>query len=227
VTVLILGASGSAGGSVLRICLASRDVTELRAIVRRRLGVADPTLREIIHSNFQDFTAITEAFSGVDACFYCLGKSAQQVPGEAEYRVITYDYALAAARALKAASPAATFHFISGAGADLNSRFMWARVKAETERDLIAQFEAVCYRPAAIDGMPSASEPVLYKVLRPVGRYAFSWLRSFYVTGEDIGRAMLQATADGVRGRVIENAEIRDIADRARATEGGPHYRLT
>lgn len=214
--LLILGASGSAGGCVLQVCLASPDVTEVRAIVRRRLAIADPTLREIIHSNYQDFTAIADEFSGVDACLYCLGKSARQVSGEAEYRIITYDYALAAARTLRAQSPAAGFHFISGAGAHLSSRFMWARVKAETERDLIAQFNAVCYRPSAIDGMPSASEPRVYKFFRPVGRALLKPFRSLYVTGKDIGVAMLRAGADGVRGRVIENAEIRDTADRAR-----------
>lgn len=201
---------------MLQVCLASPDVTEIRAIVRRRLAMADPKLREILHSNYQDFTAIADEFSGVDACLYCLGKSAQQVAGEAQYRILTYDYALAAARTLQAQSPAAAFHFISGAGAHPKSRFMWARVKAETERDLIAQFNAICYRPSAIDGMPSASEPRLYKVFRPIGRALFKPFRSLYVTGEDIGRAMLKETADGVRGRVIENAEIRDIADRSR-----------
>ena len=39
--------------------------------------------------------------------------------------------------------------------------------------------------------------------------------RSLYVSGEDIGLAMLEATADGARGRIIENAGICDIADRA------------
>ena len=33
----------------------------------------------------------------------------------------------------------------------------------------------------------------------------------------DLGRAMLQATAENLRGRIIENAEIRDVAERARA----------
>ena len=214
VNVLILGATGSAGGCVLRISLASSVVTEVRAITRRPTGVSHPKLREVRHDRFDDYPPIQQVFAGVHACFYCLGKSVQQVSGEAEYRTITYDYAMAAARALRAQSPSACFHFISGSGASLNSRFMWARVKAETERDLIAQFDAVCYRPAAIDGMPSASEPTAYKLLRPVGRYFFSWMRRFYVTGDDIGRAMLQAQSQGIRGRVIENAEIRDLADR-------------
>ncbi len=43
-----------------------------------------------------------------------------------------------------------------------------------------------------------------------------------YVAGEDIGLAMIQATLDGVRGRVIDNREIRRIADRARNAAPAP-----
>jgi hypothetical protein len=39
--------------------------------------------------------------------------------------------------------------------------------------------------------------------------------RSLYVSGEDLGRAMLRAAMEGMRGRIIENAEIREIAERA------------
>ena len=216
--VLILGATGSAGGSVLRVCLAAPHVTEVRAIVRRPLGLAHPGLREVQHDNYQDFTAVADAFAGLDACFYCLGKSVRQTSGEAEYRTITYDYAMAAARRFREQNAAAPFHFISGAGAARDSRFMWARVKAEAERDLLARFDAVCYRPASIDGVPSASEPPLYKAFRPVARVLLKPFRSLYVSGEDIGLAMLQATADAVRSRIIENPEIRDLADRGRDT---------
>jgi hypothetical protein len=37
--------------------------------------------------------------------------------------------------------------------------------------------------------------------------------RNLYVSGEDIGIAMLRATTENIRGRIIENAEIRTIAD--------------
>jgi uncharacterized protein YbjT (DUF2867 family) len=169
------------------------------------------------HSNFEDYTDVSDAFAGVDACLYCLGKSVRQTSGEAEYRTLTHDYALAAARALRGQSPAAVFHFISGAGSSLDSRFMWARVKGETERDLLGQFTAVCWRPASIDGEPSASEPPGYKLFRPLARVLLQPFPTLYVKGEDIGLAMLQATADGIRGRIIENAEIRKIARLARA----------
>ena len=51
-TILLFGATGSAGGSVLRVGLASPDVTEVRAIVRRPTGLADPKLREIVHADY-------------------------------------------------------------------------------------------------------------------------------------------------------------------------------
>jgi uncharacterized protein YbjT (DUF2867 family) len=211
--ILLFGATGSAGGSVLRVCLASPLVTEVRAVVRRPTGLLNFKLREIVHADYLDFSAIAPSFEGVDACCYCLGISVMQVSGEEEYRRITHDMAMAAARTLKAHSPNATFHYISGRGASLSSRQMWARVKAETERDLMAFNEAVCWRPAAIDGMPSEREPAVFKIARPILRVVFGPFRGLYVKGGDIGAAMLQATTQQVRRRIIENAELRDFAD--------------
>lgn len=183
-------------------------------IVRRPLTLAHDRLRVFLHDDFLAYGAVAEAFAGVDACFFCLGISATQVSGEEEYRRITHDFALAAARALKLHSLAAAFHFISGRGTRLDSRMMWARVKAETERDLIEEVGAVCWRPAFIDGETSASGPRVYQWLRPAFR-VLAPLRSLYVAGGDIGRAMIRATVEKQRGRIIENPEIRAIASRA------------
>lgn len=213
--VLLFGATGSVGGSVLRVCLSTPSVEEVRVIARRPPKLAGDKLRVFIQEDFLDYGAVTEAFAGVDACFFCLGISATQVSGEEEYRRITHDFAVAAAQALKLQSPGAAFHFISGRGTRLDSRMMWARVKAETEKDLIGLVNAVCWRPSFIDGETSESGPQLYQKMRPLFRLLRGF-RNLYVSGEDLGRAMLQATVEGMRGRVIENAEIRDIAARAK-----------
>lgn len=82
--ILVFGATGSAGGSVLRACLSSPAVEEVRAIVRRPLSLAHGKLRVFVHGDFLDYAAVEEAFDGVDACLYCLGISVSQVSGEEE-----------------------------------------------------------------------------------------------------------------------------------------------
>lgn len=211
--ILIFGATGAAGGSVLRACLSAAGVDEVRAITRRPLKIVHPQLRTFIHNNYLRYDGVEAAFTGVEACLFCLGVSSTQVSEEAEYRKITHDFALAAAHALKAQSPKAAFHFISGRGTQIDGRFMWARVKGETERDLMALVAATCWRPAFIDGEASDSWPWLFHLLRPLLRLLKPF-SNLYVQGQDLGRAMLQATAENMRGRVIENDEIRVIAKR-------------
>jgi uncharacterized protein YbjT (DUF2867 family) len=210
--ILLFGASGGAGGGVLAACLEDPAVTEIRAIVRRPLSIADPKLHEFIHADFTDFSPVKSAFANVVACFYCVGISTTQVAGEAQYRMITSVYAMAAAATLHRESPKAVFHFISGEGASLSSRFMWARVKAETERDLLASGPTVCYRPAYIDSRGSASEPMLYKVLRPAFSLALRPFPQVYVKAVDIGRAMLSAARSGLMGEIVDNSRIHELA---------------
>jgi uncharacterized protein YbjT (DUF2867 family) len=212
VKILIFGASGTAGGAVLQACLHAPVVREVRAIVRRPFGKTDPKLREFVHANYLDYAAVAEAFREVDACLFCLGVSVTQVSKE-DYVEISHDYAIAAAKMLETESPGAAFHYISGAGTRADSRTFWSKVKGQTENELMAMVGADCWRPAFIDAEPSASILKIYTLLRPALRL-FKPFRSLYVAGEDLGRAMLQATKENLRRRVIENAEIRDLAER-------------
>lgn len=210
--ILVLGATGTAGSGILRACLASTAVRDLRVIVRRAPTDVAEKLTVFRHEDYLDYGKVQAAFEGVHACLYALGKSVGQTSGEAEYRRITHDFAMAAARQLCSSSPAAVMHFISGRSTRLDSRFMWARVKAETERDLAGVIATVCWRPGFIDGGTAITGPRLYRAMRPAFRL-LRGLRGLYVTSEDIGRAMLQATVAGIRQGVIENKQIRALAD--------------
>jgi uncharacterized protein YbjT (DUF2867 family) len=210
--ILLFGASGTAGGAVLQACLNTPVVEELRVIVRRPLGRSATKLREFVHANYLDYAAVSDAFRAVDACLFCLGTSVTQVSKE-EYVKISHDYSIAAAKILKAECPGAAFHYISGQGTRAGSRTFWSNVKGQTENELMELVGADCWRPAFIDADPSASLPKVYAVLRPALRLLRPF-RSLYVAGEDLGRAMLQATREDLRRRVIENREIRQLAER-------------
>jgi uncharacterized protein YbjT (DUF2867 family) len=221
--ILLFGASGTAGGAVLQACLDTPAVEEARVIVRRPLGrplgqplrQKDAKLREFVHANYLDYAPVADAFQAVDACLFCLGISVTQVSKEVFVK-ISHDYAIAAAKALMIYSPGAAFHYISGAGTQAESRTFWSKVKGQTENELMELVGADCWRPAFIDAEPSASLPKIYAVLRPALRLLKPF-RSMYVAGEDLGRAMLVATKENLRRRVIENAEIRALAERFRA----------
>jgi uncharacterized protein YbjT (DUF2867 family) len=210
--VLVFGATGTAGTGILRACLESRSVSQVRVLARRSPTDTKEKLTVSLHSDYLDYSKVRGAFAGLDACLYALGISVGQAADEAEYRCITHDFAMAAARQLRESSPDAVLHFVSGQRTSLESRFMWARVKAETERDLAQVTPTVCWRPGFIDGGAAATGPRLYRALRPAFRL-LRGIRSLYVTGEDIGRAMLRATEEGMRAGIIENAQIRDLAE--------------
>ena len=154
--VILFGATGMIGQGVLRECLLDPDVTQVLAVSRGPIGQNHEKLRELLHRDFSDFSGSERELSGYDACFYCLGVSAAGMK-EADYAHVTYDFALAAARALAKLNPGMTFIYVSGAGTDSSEkgRSMWARVKGRTENALLAlPFKAkFMFRPGVIQPM--------------------------------------------------------------------------
>lgn len=220
--VAIFGATGLAGTGVVRAWHEDPRVAEVRAVTRRPLASAEPGLNEVRCEDFLDLKAIEPALSGLDALCFCLGISASQAKSREEYRRITHDFALSAARATLAASPRALFHFISGSGTSSRSLMNWARVKAETEQDLsgLGLEGCVHWRPAMI--LPEAPPERLAwaQQLGSVLARPLRFLPDLSVANTAIGEAMLQATVEGRREGVIENREIRALAERYRAARG-------
>ena len=70
-----------------------------------------------------------------------------------------------------------------------------------------------------IDGTSTSPLPALDVVVKPLLRVVFKWFRSLYVLNDDIGRAMLQATRQRLTNRIVENVELRDLADASRRSD--------
>jgi uncharacterized protein YbjT (DUF2867 family) len=219
--VIVFGGTGMIGQGVLRECLLDEGVTEVLAVGRTPTGRQHPRLREIRHDDFADLTAIEAEFAGCDAVLFCLGVSSVGMT-EAAYRRVTYDYTLAAARALAGHRPDAAFLYVSGAGTDSSAsgRSMWARVKGETENALIDLLpNAYLLRPGYIQPRHGAtSKTRLYRVIYSVlGRPLYPVLRRLaprWVTATDeLARVMLAVARHGAPKRVLETADIHEIGN--------------
>src|ERR1700674_5496062 len=115
--VIVFAATGMVGQGVLRECLVDPGVESVLAVGRSPTGQQHAKLREILHDNFVDFSAIETQLAGYDACFFCLGVSSVGMDEE-RYRHLTYDITLAAARPLAKLNPRIVYLYVTGRGTD-------------------------------------------------------------------------------------------------------------
>ena len=218
--VILFGATGMVGQAALRESLLDPEVTQVLAIGRSASGKKDDKLRDLVLSDLTNYASVADDLVGYAACFFCLGVSSAGM-AEADYRRVTVDIAVAAARALVVASPAMTFVFVSGTGTDSTgkSRTMWARVKGEAENAVLAlPFKAVyAFRPAFIRPMHgitsrTRSYRVLYALLSPLMPLVGMLFADQVTTTEKVGRAMMNVVRRGAPKRILENVDINIAA---------------
>ncbi len=216
--IVIFGASGMVGQGALRECVLARDVESVIVVGRTAIGNRDPKVTEVVHKDFDDFTAIAPQLAGADACLFCLGVSSAGM-SEAAYTRITYDTTIAAAKTLLSVSPASIFIYVSGAGTDAKARGMWARVKGKTENALLAlPFKAAyMFRPAGIQPLhgiksKTRSYRIFYYALWPVLPLLRVALPSAMTTTERMGLAMLNLVRSGAPSSIVSTREINRLA---------------
>jgi len=223
--LVIVGATGMVGGYALRYALAA--VTQVTTIGRRKVGISHPKLKEVLHQDFADCSALGEALAGQDAAIFCLGAYTGAVT-DAELRRITVDYTIELARVLRGSSPAAAFSFLSGSGADPTgrSRMAFARYKGEAEKALLAAGFSRLYifRPAYIYPVEPRREPTLgYRVLRAIYPAFRRLFPNQVIRADDLARAMVDVVQGGTeasRWLVLENRDIRALVDSPRPAAG-------
>jgi uncharacterized protein YbjT (DUF2867 family) len=217
--VILFGATGMIGQGVLRECLLAPDVKTVLSVGRRKTGQEHPKLRELVHADFTDFSAVAGELRGYDACFYCLGVSSVGM-SEAEYRRVTHDFTVAAAKVLIQQNPGMVMVFVSGLGTDSTEtgRTMWARVKGQAENALLQMpFKAVyMFRPAyvhAVHGSTSGSRlsRMFYAMLRPLYPLWQLLFPKYITTTEHFGRAMLQLVRQDFPKRILESRDIDEL----------------
>jgi uncharacterized protein YbjT (DUF2867 family) len=216
--VLLFGATGMIGQGVLRECLRDPDVEQVTTVGRTASGAFDAKLREIVHTDFDNYVGMEAALAGFDACFFCLGVSSSGMK-EADYARVTYGFTLAAAEMLSRVNPGMTFIYVSGAGTDSSEqgRSMWARVKGRTENALLRlPLVAYLFRPGFIeplDGIRSRTPlyRLIYNLTGPLMPVLGRVLPNQILTTREIGQAMLAVARSGYAKRILEIRDIRRV----------------
>lgn len=227
--LVIVGASGMVGGYALRYALDNPGVGTVTSIGRKGLGLSHPKLREVLHQDFADCSALMEALSGQDAAVFCLGAYTGAVP-DSEFRKITVDYPVEFARVLRASSPTASFSFLSGNGADPTgrSRMAFARYKGEVENALLASGfpHLYIFRPAYIYPVEPRKEPNFsYRILRGVYPVFRALFPNQVIRADDLALAMVDVAVGGAGVgaiRVFENRDIRALIQSLAPRRGNP-----
>ena len=214
--VILFGGSGMVGQGVLRECLIDPGVEAVLSVGRSPLGVAHPKLRELLHKDFTDYSAIEPQLAGYDACFFTLGVSSIGMDAE-RYRHLTYDLTMTAARALARLNPGMVFTYVTGRGTDSTEQgsLMWARVKGKTENDLLKlPFKAAyMFRPAGIQPLHGVRSKTgwinaVYAVTAPLLAVMVRATPHYMTTSERLGRAMIKVARDGYSRPILESADI-------------------
>lgn len=221
--VLLFGATGMIGMGTLLECLDDPRVTSVVSVSRNRTGLTHPKLTEVLHQDFFNYAGITERFRDRDACLFCLGVTSLGL-NEEQYKRLTVDLTVAAAKAIHSVNPALVFCFVSGASTDSTGKgpVMWARVKGQAENALLAMgFKAAyMFRPGIIQplrGIKSRTGWVqlFYTLFRPITPLLRRLFPSYVTNTTILGKAMIEAAARGYERPILESRDINRIGSPA------------
>lgn len=216
--LVLFGASGLVGGSVLREALEDPSVEAVLSVGRHPGAVQHPKLRELVLADLFDFSAVEDQLTGYDACIWAIGISAAGLD-EPAYARITEELTMTWARALLRLNPGMSFCYCSGGGA--GGPGMWARVRRRVEDGLKAMpfTHSGVVRPGFIRPGPGLqSKTTAYRVgavlMTPLFLFMPLLVRVMpflFTTSERLGRAMLRVTKGQADRYILESADINRV----------------
>ncbi|MEL6562678.1 MAG: NAD(P)H-binding protein [Bacteroidota bacterium] len=212
--VLIAGASGMVGGLILQHCLESDKISQVISLVRKESSTNHEKLSELVVNDFADYSGMEDVFSDVVVAFFTIGVYTGQVPDD-QFKIITVDYAVEFAKAVKNQNPNATYCLLSGAGADQTekSKTSFARYKGMSENQITALgLQFYSFRPAYIYPVQARKEP---NVMYSVSRFLYPLIRLFgsnaSIKSTELARAMFTVGVSGTNQSILENRDIINL----------------
>lgn len=132
--VIIIGATGATGKSLVDQLLKDNSYTEVVTLVRRTSGKTHPKLKEHL-VDFDHLIDYQHLIVG-DVAFSCLGTTIKDAGTQTNQRKVDYDYQYQFAQ-LAAQKLIPTFVLVSSMNANANSKIFYSRLKGELEDAII------------------------------------------------------------------------------------------
>lgn len=209
-TVVIFGASGTAGDGILKATMATPGIQTIRVITRRstpriEAGVAAGRVQMTLHTDYLDYSALHAQIADADAVFWAIGTSSIGVDEDTYARIhVDFPVRFLTEWLQVVTKPAASFHYISSSDISEDSSAMWARQKLRAERSLVelaegSPIDVIAYRPDYIgptDEDGHLGQDLLYGFFAPLGAA---------VKATQIGESMIEVAA---RGSEFGNGDI-------------------
>jgi len=210
---LLLGATGLIGSHLLKQLLLHDVYDSVRLVGRRHPDIDDPRV-ETVTCELDALASCAPGTFRVDVVFCCLGTTLRKAGSRQAFHKVDHDYCVAAATLAKAAG-VRHFVMVSAVNANANGVSYYARVKGETERDVMALGlpRITFIQPSLLEGerdeMRFAEEMGIkaMSLVKPL----LGWTRADWlpVPAAHVATAMWMAA--GTDGPVCQRLRYRDI----------------
>lgn len=207
-SILLLGATGLVGSHCLRLLATDPAFARVVVLTRRPLSVEQTFGNVEPHVvDFDNLSAHSSLFR-VDQVMCALGTTIRQARSQARFRIVDYEYPLAAAR-LGLAQGATHYLLVSSIGANARSRAFYTRVKGELESAVLAlQYRSVTIaRPSLLLG-PRAEYRLAEQVAKRLAFLAPGKYKP--VPAHAVAAALVSAAKQDAPGsRILESQQLR------------------
>jgi len=218
VDVLITGATGMVGKSVLLECIRDNRVKNIYLVNRVPINIKSPKIIEFIVDDFLKVGDLKKKIKNCDACFHCMGITSFGQNSNYYYKV-TYEMTKSLADLIYDINPNSIMTYVSGEGTSTkeNSIIDWANVKGKTENYILNRGfkDAYMFRLGLLipeNGIKAKTKlyNLFYTIMTPF--YPLMKLIPSITTSSKLGLAMINCVYFPENDKYLDNRKINNLS---------------
>lgn len=218
VDVLITGATGMVGKSVLLECIRDNRVKNIYLVNRVPVNIKSPKIIEFIVDDFLKVGDLKRKIKNCDACFHCMGITSFGQNSNYYYKV-TYEMTKSLADLVYDINPNSIMTYVSGEGTSTkeNSIIDWANVKGKTENYILNRGfkDAYMFRLGLLipeNGIKAKTKlyNLFYTIMTPF--YPLMKLIPSITTSSKLGLAMINCVYFPENDKYLNNRKINNLS---------------